>query len=62
MYEVSPERGYKSPTGAADAAGAAGALCRELDLSALALGDDGAELGVHGSCLSFVDTVHHRID
>jgi len=43
-------------------ADAAGALGRELDLSAPALGDDGAELGVHGACLSIVDTVRLSVD
>ncbi|MGH2893829.1 MAG: hypothetical protein ACRDPM_11290 [Solirubrobacteraceae bacterium] len=59
MYEVSPERGCESRAGAADAAGA---LTRELEIPAPAVGDDGAELVVHGVCLSFVDTVHLRVD
>jgi hypothetical protein len=59
MYEVSPERGYDSPAGAAVAAGAPG---RELEILVPALGDDGAELGVHGAGLSIVDTVHRTMD
>jgi hypothetical protein len=59
MHEVSPERGYESPAGVAVAAVAPR---RELEILAPALGDDGAELGVHGSGLSIVDTVHVSLD
>ncbi len=58
MYEVSPERGYDSLAGAAVAAVALG---REAETLVPALGDDGAELGVHGAGLSIVDTVHLRM-
>jgi hypothetical protein len=59
MYEVSPERGCESRAGASDPPGA---LSRELEIPASALGDDGAELMVHGACLSIGDTVHLRMD
>jgi hypothetical protein len=58
MYEVSPERGYNSLAGAAVAACALG---REPEILVPTLGDDGAELGVHGAGLSIVDTVHLRM-
>jgi hypothetical protein len=54
-----PERGSESRAAVADAAGA---LSRELEIPAPALGDDGAELVVHGACLSIVDTVQLRMD
>jgi hypothetical protein len=59
MYEVSPERGYESLAGAAVAAVAPR---REPEILVPAVGDDGAELGVHGAGLSIVDTVHVRVD
>jgi hypothetical protein len=59
MYEVSPERGYESRT---DPTAGAGTLEGALEIPGVALGDDGAELGVHGSGLSFVGTVHLRMD
>jgi hypothetical protein len=59
MYEVLPERGNESRAGAAVAAVA---RSREPEILVSALGDDGAELGVHGVCLSIVDTVHLRMD
>jgi hypothetical protein len=60
MYEVSPERGCESR--ADPVAANAGALERALEIPLVALGDDGAELVVHGACLSMVDTVHLRMD
>jgi hypothetical protein len=59
MYEVSRERGYESPAGAAVAAVAPR---RELEILVPALGDDGAELGMHGPGLSIVDTVDLILD
>jgi hypothetical protein len=58
MYEVSPERGYESLAGAAVAAVTPG---RGPEILVPALGDDGAELGVHDAGLSIVDTVHLRM-
>jgi hypothetical protein len=58
MYEVSPERGPESTAGVS----AAVALGRELEFAVPALGDDGAELGVHGARLSFVDIVRSSMD
>src|ERR1700744_2778891 len=59
MYEVSPERGCDTRAGGSVAAGA-----REgaLEITDVGLGDDGAELGVHGSGLSFDDTVRLRMN
>jgi len=58
MYEVSPERGYDTRGGTS----AAGPLERALEVADVAFGDDGAELGVHGSGLSLDDTVKLRMD
>jgi hypothetical protein len=59
MYEVSPERGCESRQGAAVSART---LDGELEIAGVALGDDRAELGVHGLGLPIVDTVYLRMD
>src|ERR1700744_1905779 len=50
MYDVAPERGYDTRGGA----DAAGAVQGALEIADVTFGDDGGELGVHGSGLSFV--------